>query len=94
MDGVLELTEGTIAVLADITAYSGTAGVRICADKQGGQDVGLSAVLVESPAEEDAVVEQRGARIYLDAKAAAALEDKIIDGYVREGTLHLALFEQ
>lgn len=51
-------------------------GIRIAADPSAG---GLSLSLALSPAEHDAVVEDRGVRVFLDPQAAELLDDKALD---------------
>jgi Fe-S cluster assembly iron-binding protein IscA len=89
---LLELTESTVAAVNELTASSPASGLRIFA-AVGGR-AGLTAVLVEWPAEDDEIIEADGARVYLDPGAADALEDKVLDTYVEGGRVHLALLER
>lgn len=51
-------------------------GVRIAADPESG---GLTLGLAVTPAEDDQVVDQGGARVFLDPQAAMILDDKALD---------------
>ena len=57
-----------------------TAGLRIAAGADG--DQGLSAVPTSGPEGGDQVVEAEGARVFLDAEAAARLDDQVLDAVV------------
>ena len=59
-----------------------TAGLRIAAGTDGDQS--LSATAVAGPVRGDHVVEQEGARVFLDAEAAARLEDQVLDAQVAD----------
>jgi iron-sulfur cluster assembly protein len=91
---LLELTRSTIAALREVSASSATAGVRIFAEPDSRPGLSLSVALVDSPVADDALVEQQGARVYLDADAAAALADKKLDSYVTDGRIRLVLLQR
>jgi Fe-S cluster assembly iron-binding protein IscA len=90
---LLTLTRSTIAALKRLSARSATAGVRIFVEDPS-DDRSLSVILVDSPAAEDVVVERQGARVYLDPKAAAAVDEKVLDSVVRGRRIRLVLREQ
>ena len=76
---MLTLTENASnAVTTIVSQAAGTpdAGLRIAEDP-GTANLGL--VVVESPQPGDEVVEDSGARVFLDDKAAQVLDDKILD---------------
>lgn len=91
---MLELTENAIEAVKELSADSPAGGVRIYSEAGAGDEVVLAALLVELPAEDDELVEEEGARVYLDPGAAAVLEDKRLDTYVEDGRVHLAVLEQ
>jgi Fe-S cluster assembly iron-binding protein IscA len=94
---VLQLTDTAAGVIRDVVkanAPSEEWGVRIAAQ---GEDapatLGLS--VQEAPEVEDEVVEEQGARVFLETAAAAALEDKVLDAAVDEtGEVRFVLLEQ
>jgi Fe-S cluster assembly iron-binding protein IscA len=46
------------------------------------------------PAEDDAVIEERGARVFVDADAAALLADKMLDATVDQDQVAFTVVEQ
>lgn len=91
---MLELTERTIAAVRKLADPATAAGIRIYAESTDHGKLTLSAVLVEFPAEYDEVVEEEGACVYLDPQAAAALRDDVLDTYVENGSIRLALIRK
>jgi Fe-S cluster assembly iron-binding protein IscA len=98
---MLTLTPPAVqAVNAMAMAYgsSDTGGLRIA--RTGGtgdtaEAVMLEVEFVDSPADEDQVVTQGGARIFVEQEAAVYLTDKVLDGDIDdEGHAHFALGRQ
>lgn len=82
---MLTLTDTASTVVKEIVKRNDDterAGLRIEAESPDATDFGVS--VVPTPSEHDAVVEQRGARVYLDESAAVALGDKTLDARVDE----------
>jgi iron-sulfur cluster assembly protein len=80
---VLTLTENATLVIKSITGVEGApegAGVRI--SQENPADPALAVTTTESPAKGDQVLEEGGARVFLESNAAAALDDKILDAAV------------
>lgn len=76
------ITENAVLVIRDLAAQQGAptiAGVRIAVDPTGDS---LKVEPVERPAEGDEVVENLGARVFLDSDAADLLGDKALDATV------------
>jgi Fe-S cluster assembly iron-binding protein IscA len=76
---VLSLTENAtteIRNLIDDPGVPSGGGVRIATDPAGG---GLSLALAATPAEDDQVLDDAGARVFLEPQAAALLVDKALD---------------
>lgn len=92
---MLTLTRAAIEVVNAVVDKSGerdTAGLRIAntADSEG-----LQAEFVSGPAEQDQVLTQDGARVYMDAGAAAYLDDKVLTGeFDEQGNVRFGLGEQ
>lgn len=92
---MLMLTDNATSViraLVDAPQMPDAAGLRI-ASTQGAAE-GLSVSTTTTPEPEDQVVEEQGARVYLEPTAAAILEDKVLDASVDadgEVRFHLAV---
>lgn len=88
------ITENAVMVIRDLAAQEGapqTAGVRIAADESGGA---LTIESVKQPAQGDRVIENLGARLFLDSDAAELLEDKALDASVdEEGEVQFAVMD-
>jgi len=70
------------------------AGLRIVA-RPGGQPEGALEVSIAAlPAEEDKVVEESGAQVFLEPAAAEALDDKVLDAEVEGGEVRFAVGEE
>lgn len=77
---MLQLTENATTIVRSIAEQSEGAegaGLRLAANAE--PDGALSAALVPTAEAEDQVIEQEGARIFLDQGAAAELDDKVLD---------------
>ena len=92
----LMLTDNATDVIRRLsdTGEADAAGLRIAGD-DADQPAGLAVALAPNPQEEDQVVEQNGARVYLDPAAAELLEDKVLDASVDEtGRAHFVMVAQ
>ena len=92
---MLTLTRAAIEVVNAVVDKSGerdTAGLRIANTAEA---EGLQAEFVSGPAEQDQVLSQDGARVYMDAGAAAYLDDKVLTGeFDEQGNVRFGLGEQ
>lgn len=94
---MLTLTETATNVVKAIIEQNPdveNAGLRINAD---GTDATaeLGVAVVEAPQESDQVLEQDGARIFLDEGATVALADKVLDAQVgSDGSVSFAIGQQ
>jgi iron-sulfur cluster assembly protein len=70
-----------IRSIAERPEYPDTAGLRIAATSGGER---LSAMPAENPETGDQVVENGGARVFLDADAAERLVDQVLDAVMDE----------
>jgi Fe-S cluster assembly iron-binding protein IscA len=89
---LLALTDSAVEAVRMImssTDEDGAAGVRVRAERNGGQTRFLLSVAA-MPAEDDAVVEDHGARVFLDTRAASLLDEKVLDARIDE---HQVAFE-
>ncbi|HEX5597093.1 MAG TPA: adhesin [Micromonosporaceae bacterium] len=92
---MLTLTENAVMVIRDLAAQQGNpqvAGVRISADD------GMDSFVIEAvpePEPGDQVIEDLGARAFLDAEAAQTLDDKALDaGIDDQGEVEFAILER
>ncbi|MFG2102575.1 adhesin [Micromonospora echinaurantiaca] len=79
---MLTMTDNAVLVIRDLANQQDVAeegGVRIAADTQAGS---LTVELAAQPAQGDQVVDNQGARIFLDADAAELLGDASVDATV------------
>ena len=94
---MLALTENAVkAVKGIVSSSEETAekgGLRVVAHS-GGAQVGFQLRVAALPAEDDEVVEERGARLFLDPEAASLLEDKVLDASVQQDQLAFTLADQ
>jgi len=58
------------------------------------REASLSLDLATEPSAGDTVVEDGGARVFLDEAAAALLDDKVLDASAHEDHVHLTVHEQ
>ncbi|MEW2328946.1 iron-sulfur cluster biosynthesis family protein [Micromonospora chersina] len=92
---MLTMTENAILVIRDLANQQDVAeagGLRIAADTDAGS---LSIELVEQPIQGDQVVDNQGARIFLDSDAAELLNDTSVDATVDdEGIVQFGFTEK
>ena len=82
---MLTLTENAstiVKTLVDQNLSTEDAGLRF--SQEGADSGGLTVTTAEQPLPGDAVVEQDGAKVYLDETAAVALGDQVLDAAVDE----------
>ncbi|MDO3700900.1 adhesin [Micromonospora sp. C28SCA-DRY-2] len=92
---MLTMTDNAVLVIRDLATQQDVAeegGVRIAADTQAGS---LTVELAAQPAQGDQVVDNQGARIFLDADAAELLGDASVDATVDdEGIVQFGFTEK
>ncbi len=79
---MLTLTDGAVQVIRTVTSQPQLpeeTGIRIVAQDTAGS---LSLSVTEGPQEGDQVVEEAGARVFLESGAATALDDKMLDAEI------------
>jgi iron-sulfur cluster assembly protein len=69
-------------------------GLRIQAEPAGEGQVTFGLTMVDSPDVDDQVIEEAGARVFVEPEAAAILEDKILDATVVGDRVQFSLSEQ
>jgi iron-sulfur cluster assembly protein len=89
-DRAVEAVKGIVSSLEE-TSENG--GLRMVTERAGTQaNVHLSVVAL--PAEDDAVIEDHGARLFLDPDAALLLDDKVLDATIDQGQIAFTLEDQ
>ena len=78
---MLAITGAAVASIRGlVTDLPGGAGLRVALEKPGnGTEPEFSLDVVRGPEEDDEVVEQEGARVFVAAAASAYFEDKVLD---------------
>lgn len=93
---MLTLTDSAVTAIRNLTSQPelpDDTGLRIMAQDDGAP--AFQVALAESPVDGDQVIESEGARVFLEANAAAALDDKSLDAQVDdEGTVAFTLAER
>jgi iron-sulfur cluster assembly protein len=93
---MLMLTDSAVSAIRSLTSQPHLAeetGLRIM--KQGEETPSFQLALAEGPAAGDQVVETGGARVFVEAGAAAVLQDKALDAQVNEqGDLAFRISDQ
>jgi Fe-S cluster assembly iron-binding protein IscA len=97
MSRLLALTENAVEAVKEIVsaseAASETGGLRMAAESAGAR-TNLQLSVVELPAEDDEVIEEEGARLFLDEEAAQLLDDKVLDASMDGGQVAFTLADQ
>jgi len=92
---MLVLTDQAKEVIKGIVEEVGPdGGLRITATGQGNGDTALEFDIAEAPDTGDAVVDEDGAKVFLDGAAATALADKTLDVEEHGDHFHFSLAEQ
>jgi iron-sulfur cluster assembly protein len=92
---VLAISENAAEAIRGLVAapeVPDSAGLRITAPPTGETSFELS--VAATPAEDDQVVEEQGAQVFLEPSAAALLEDKRLDAQVEAGRVTFAIAQQ
>jgi iron-sulfur cluster assembly protein len=94
---MLALTDNAVEAVQEILSSSEampeTSGLRLVADPAGAQ-ANFQLSVVALPAEDDEVIEEQGARVFLDREAAALLEDKVLDASVEANEVAFTITDQ
>jgi Fe-S cluster assembly iron-binding protein IscA len=94
---MLALTDNAVEAVQEILSSSEampeTGGLRLVADPAGAQ-ANFELSVVALPAEDDEVIEEQGARVFLDREAAALLEDKVLDASVEANEVAFTITDQ
>ncbi len=93
---MLTLTDSAVSAIRSLTSQPdlpGETGLRIMTEGEGAPSFQLA--LAEAPVAGDQVVEEGGARVFLEAAVAEVLDDKALDAQVNEqGDLAFRIADQ
>ena len=93
---MLALTENAIEAVKTVVWTSDAAtelsGLRLVA--AGVDEQGLELNVARLPGEDDEVIEERGARIFLEPGAAALLDDKVLDATLVYDRVEITIADQ
>ncbi|HEY7004332.1 MAG TPA: iron-sulfur cluster biosynthesis family protein [Gaiellaceae bacterium] len=94
---MLALTDSAVEAVTEIISSSDepseTGGLRMVAEQEGTQ-VNFQLSVVPVPAEDDAVIEEQGARVFLEPEAAELLDDKILDAKLEQNRVAFTIADQ
>jgi Fe-S cluster assembly iron-binding protein IscA len=94
---LLALTDRAVEAVKDIVSSSSevseTGGLRLSAERVGSQ-ASFKLTVAPRPAQDDAVIEEHGARVFVDPDAAALLDDKMLDATVDQNQVAFTVVDQ
>ena len=94
---MLALTDNAVEAVKTIVSSSDdvseTGGLRMVAE-QGGTQMNLQLSVALLPGEDDEVIEEQGARVFLEPEAASLLDDKVLDASVEHNQVAFTIAEQ
>jgi iron-sulfur cluster assembly protein len=97
VSALLALTDRAVqavkGIVSSLEEKPETAGLRMAAERTGTK-ANLQLSVASLPAEDDEVIEERGARLFLDPDAASLLEDKVLDAEIDQGQVAFTLEDQ
>jgi iron-sulfur cluster assembly protein len=94
---MLALTVSAVQAVQEILSSSEetpeAGGLRLVAERAGAQ-TNFQLSVVALPAEDDEVIEEQGARVFLDPEAASLLDDKILDASIEPDQVAFTIADQ
>jgi iron-sulfur cluster assembly protein len=97
VSALLALTDNAVEAVKNLVSSSDeaseTGGLRLVAERAGMQ-ANLQLSVVPLPAEDDEVVEEQGARVFLEPEAASLLDDKVLDASVEQDQIAFTIADQ
>ena len=94
---MLALTDRAVQAVKELVSASEatteTGGSRVAAG-QATPEADLQLSVVSLPAEDDEVIEEHGARLFLDHNASRLLDDKVLDADIEQNRVAFTLAEQ
>jgi iron-sulfur cluster assembly protein len=97
VSALLALTDSAVQAVKHIVSSSDkvseTGGLRMVAEREGTQ-ANFHLDVVPLPAEDDEVIEEQGARVFLEPEAATLLDDKVLDASVEQNRVAFTIADQ
>ena len=97
MSALLALTDNAVEAVKSIVSSSDeaseTSGLRMVAERAGTQ-ANFHLSVVALPAEDDEVIDEQGARVFLEPEAASLLDEKVLDASVEQDQVAFKIAEQ
>jgi Fe-S cluster assembly iron-binding protein IscA len=96
VSALLALTDNAVEAVKDIVSSAevpDTGGLRLVAEREGTQ-ANFQLSVVPLPAEDDEVIDDQGARVFLEPEAASLLENKVLDADVEQNQLAFTIVNQ
>ena len=96
MSGLLTLTNNAVEAVKHVVSTTDAApegGLRVMAEP-GPEHTNFEVSVAELPDEGDVVVEEAGARLFLEPAAALLLDDKVLDADVEAGRLTFTITDR
>jgi Fe-S cluster assembly iron-binding protein IscA len=94
---LLALTDEAVEAVRNIVSSSDelpeTGGLRLATERAGTQTT-LQLSVVALPAEDDEVIEEHGARVFLEPEAAVVLDDKVLDARIEQNQVEFTIADQ
>jgi Fe-S cluster assembly iron-binding protein IscA len=94
---VLAITDTAAEAIRGIVAapeLPDGAGLRIATQPSAGEAASLEVTVAETPADTDQVVDEAGARVFVEADAVELLDDKLLDAQIEGTRVGFLLSEQ
>jgi iron-sulfur cluster assembly protein len=94
---LLALTDNAVEAVKSIVSSSDeaseTSGLRMVAEREGTQ-ANFHLSVVALPAEDDEVIDEHGARVFLEPEAASLLDEKVLDASVEQDQVAFTIADQ
>jgi Fe-S cluster assembly iron-binding protein IscA len=92
---LLALTDSAVEAVRRIVSSTDedAGGVRVTAE-QHGEETRFLLSIAAVPSEDDAVVEEHGARVFLDTRAASLLDHKVLDAHIDQNHVAFEIDDQ
>ena len=83
----------TVKAIVEARETPETGGLRLAAERSGDRTT-LHLSVVVLPGEDDEIIEEGGARVFLELEAAALLDDKVLDVTVQRDRVEFTIADQ
>jgi iron-sulfur cluster assembly protein len=97
VSALLALTDSAVQAVRDIVSSTEqvpeTGGLRVVAERAGTQ-ANFQLSVASLPAEDDEVIEEQGARVFLEPEAASLLDDMVLDASVEHNQVAFTIADQ